>query len=327
MTEARKERSAAFWPLVWTGLITLLAIGCLCFLWSKYRPDYGAASADALQIEELKRQKADLEKLLAMPPCEAKARIGSAMAMPPAAPAAKSQPAAAGGVSAKNVTEPPASAHAAHSEKLKVIESACVFIVSAAGANGLNTGSGFFVAPGYALTNRHVVEGSNNKIFVTNKSLGRPARARIVAQGEDENADYALLKVDLPASARPAILTFAPDAQKTERIGAWGFPHLVNRADPSYARLLRGEDMSAAPELSYSEGVVSAVLDRKPRIIVHTAPISSGNSGGPLINETGKVVGINTMISLDEESYRQASLALAASDILNFLARNGIMLP
>jgi S1-C subfamily serine protease len=80
----------------------------------------------------------------------------------------------------------------------------------------------------------------------------------------------------------------------------------------------------AAPELSYADGVISAVLDRKPPLIVHTAPLSPGNSGGPLANEKGFVVGVNSMISLDEDSYRQTSIALPASDILSFLKENSI---
>ena len=86
--------------------------------------------------------------------------------------------------------------------------------------------------------------------------------------------------------------------------------------------LLAGKSQTA-PEVVYSDGVVNVVLDRTPRLIVHSATVSQGNSGGPLVNAAGHVVGINTFIKLDEESYRQSSLAIVASSAMDFLREAG----
>lgn len=322
MEQATPHRSPAFWPLALTGVILLLVCASLWVLWAKHAATAERLDKQAKTMAELEKRRDELNAMLMLEPCEAQKRLersGEPMSSQetPASQAAPTEPQTR--QKTANATANPALA-----AKVKAIENACVFVVSSDGKKSLSTGSGFFVAPGHVLTNRHVVDGNKRFIMVTSKSLGHPARARLLAASKGNNEDYALLKVDIPPGAKPCQLPFAKNVRKTEKVGAWGFPDLVGRADPAYARLLRGEDIEAVPELSYSEGVVSAVLGKQQKIIVHTAPISPGNSGGPLVNESGEVVGINTMITLDGASYRQASLALAAPDIVSFLGRNGI---
>lgn len=307
------KRSPAFWPLFLTGALLLAAAGCFLYMWHSQRGAYAEEYARLAQLEQRKR---DLNTLMALPPCEAQERL-----RPPQAPPASS------GAAARPVSEAapaPQAAAARGAGAAGSVERACVFIVSPSGRNRVSTGSGFFVAPGYVATNRHVVEGSNGNVLVTSKALGRPAKGHVSAVSKSKNADFAIIKVEMPQGAQVSVLPISQQAQKTEKVGAWGFPDLVGKNDPAYARLLRGEDLRAVPELSYTEGVISAILPRQPEIIVHTAPISPGNSGGPLVNGKGEAVGINTMIQLDESSFRQASLALSAADLLRFLAENGI---
>lgn len=315
------EKKASAWlPRSLFFIFLAAALFCLWTLWQQLSSLRAARAERQAHLELLMSQKNELEALLGLSPCEAAEKAGillktepDNLGKPEAAPEKESGAAA----------EKPAAAKdgAANPDK---IESACVFLVSLAGPDKLSTGSGFFVAPGYVATNRHVLGATPAKVLVTSRALGRPVPGTVVAVGNSKDEDFALVAVDIPEGARVAPLRFASGLKKTQKVGAWGYPNIIGKNDPAYNSLLTGENLSAAPELSYSEGVVSAILDRSPEIIVHTAPISPGNSGGPLLDNNGDLVGINTMITLDEDSYRQASLALSASDLSAFLQKHGV---
>ena len=205
-----------------------------------------------------------------------------------------------------------------------LIERATVFVIAIGSKEAdVSLGTGFFVAPGVILTNRHVVGDSNAKVIVLNKALGQPVPAQIVAVSAKANRDYALLRIGKTSSGYPSHLALSSDAKRTDKVGAWGFPSAVIRNDPMFTGMLRG-DAHSVPEIVYSEGVISTILKRTPPLIVHTAIISHGNSGGPLMNVNGQVIGINTAISLDDATYRQSGIAISASDIIMFMRECGI---
>jgi serine protease Do len=149
------------------------------------------------------------------------------------------------------------------------------------------SGSGFIIEPdGHILTNYHVVEGAE-RIIVT-LADGRNLRARLV--GSDPAVDLALLKVS------------TPDALPTAPLG-------------DSARLRAGEWVCAignplAYEHTVTVGVVSYLgrkLDTSLDDYIQTdAAINFGNSGGPLINTRGEVIGINAAIS-----WRASSIGFA----------------
>jgi tetratricopeptide (TPR) repeat protein len=140
----------------------------------------------------------------------------------------------------------------------------------------LISGSGFFVRPGEVMTNMHVIKGAHRVEIHTLEGKGRtyPVAGALAI---DEEADLALLKVDLPAErSRPLTMTSAlPD--EGEQIFVIGNP-------------LRLEG-------SVSNGIVSAIREVPDlgRIIQVTAPVSHGNSGSPLFNMRGEVIGIVTV--------------------------------
>ena len=144
-------------------------------------------------------------------------------------------------------------------------------------------GSGVVVTPdGFVVTNHHVVDGQRE--LRVRGPAGEPAPATVI--GVDPATDLAVLKADI-ASA-----------------GITAHAHLDGRATvrPGQLVIAIGNPLGFASTVS--AGVVSA-LGRSLRgqagrlidgVIQHTAPLNPGNSGGPLVDARGRVVGINTAI-------------------------------
>lgn len=139
-------------------------------------------------------------------------------------------------------------------------------------------GSGFVIdSEGYIVTNHHVVSDTE-KIVVTFTD-GRQLDATIV--GQDPKTDLALLKVD---SDEP--LPFVQFGDSSEaRVGEWvlaiGNPFGLGGTATAGIISARGRDIQSGPYDDYLQ------ID---------APINRGNSGGPVFNTRGEVIGINTAI-------------------------------
>ncbi len=138
-------------------------------------------------------------------------------------------------------------------------------------------GSGFFISPdGYIITNNHVVE---NALKVTITTLDdREYRAKVI--GTDPKTDLALLKVN----AKELPYVSLGDSNHVD-VGEW----VLAIGNPL------GQD------LTVTAGIISAKgrqlgLARYEDFLQTDAAINRGNSGGPLINMNGKVIGINSAI-------------------------------
>lgn len=307
-------------PWFWTILVLLLLLGLLTWqVWRQWHAavQEKAAAEETLRVlkeqqQQLLQQKELWLALLREDPCLVRERLGTQAPALPAVPAAPA-PEAAQPMPQKPATAAPAMTQA------RRIEQATVLIL-ARQSGGLALGTGFFISSSHVLTNAHVI-GNASDIFLINSRTEGLCRARLLRRAEDRGRDFALLELARPVPVQA--LRFAADPQRTERVSAWGFPGAVSGDDPKFLALLAGKSQTA-PEVVYSDGVVNVVLDRTPRIIVHSATVSQGNSGGPLVNAAGDVVGINTFIKLDEESYRQSSLAIVASSVMEFLREAGV---
>ena len=181
--------------------------------------------------------------------------------------------------------------------------------------DGMSVGTGvIFTQDGYILTNYHVVAGGRD-CGITLDS-GRSYEVKYVA-GDAEN-DLAILKVDL---------TGLPAA-------AFGDSDALTVGDKVYAI---GNPLGVELRGTLTDGIVSAInrdvwVDGREMTLIQTnAALNSGNSGGPLINVYGQVVGINTIkMSSAYSSVEGLGFALPSSSIqylVNDLLTYGKVLP
>lgn len=194
-------------------------------------------------------------------------------------------------------------------------------MVLAGTSNGAGAGTGFFVGPDLIVTNFHVVEGAApDNIFVTNKAMGGLKRAEILKSFgpmREVGADFALLRVDV--ADQPFYSIRQSDASmRLQSVITAGYPGDVLHTDSAFQALKQG-DVSAVPSLTVTDGTVNAEqkLSETTNAVVHSAPISKGNSGGPLIDMCGRVVGVNTFVV--QGPLRNLNFALATDDLLAFL--------
>jgi S1-C subfamily serine protease len=170
----------------------------------------------------------------------------------------------------------------------------------------IGNGSGFLVsADGYVLTNKHVANEKNCTFMVRMTGAdGKPIQKPATVVAIDEDADVALLKIK---SDKP--LAFLQLAQGDEPpVGAdctaLGFPI--------------GSVMNYSMQVT--AGTVSSVNPSEPYHVTLTCKITHGNSGGPLVDKYGNVIGIvSAGLTAYTETYGKA---LSAGQVRAFLDRN-----
>ncbi|CAH2603868.1 Trypsin-like peptidase domain-containing protein [Rhodovastum atsumiense] len=193
------------------------------------------------------------------------------------------------------------------------------------GDTGLATGSGFAVAPDRVVTNLHVVDNAlPGRLLVASRKLGRAVPAEVVARTRNHEIgqpDFAVLRLQT-GTLPPLALSTGVD--RLLPVVAVGFPGFVTGAGDDFRRFLDGDNASI-PAAHFTSGEVSAVQAFEgQQVIVHTANLNRGNSGGPLTDRCGRVVGVNTFIRTDQETAYRVDYALTATVLATFLGQNGV---
>ena len=157
----------------------------------------------------------------------------------------------------------------------------------------LMTGSGFFLRSGQVVTNLHVIRGAVKAEIKTLDGKGKvfPVNGTLAV---DEEGDLALLSIDMPLE-RSRGTELASD--------------LPDEGEPIF---VIGNPLKL--EGSVSDGIVSAVREvpNSYRIIQITAPISHGNSGSPVFNLKGQVLGV---VTIKVTNGQNINLAIAAARV------------
>ena len=175
-----------------------------------------------------------------------------------------------------------------------------------------SSGTGFFVtADGAVLTNSHVVEDCS-AIHVTSDQ-GATAVAKVVAR--DARNDLALLQTGLAARKTAA---FRTSIRLGETVEAFGYPLT--------------EVLSKSG--NFTLGNVSALvgLGEDSRYLQISAPVQPGNSGGPLLDQNGNLVGVvsaklnalKLMVATNGDIPQNVNFAIKSSIVASFLEANGV---
>ncbi len=155
---------------------------------------------------------------------------------------------------------------------------------------GEDSGTGIVLNDqGLIVTNDHVVQGAQSMTVTASGSSGTTRAATLV--GEEANSDLALIHVDPSGlGLKPLQLASSSGVQIGDSVYAIGNPYGLNET------LTRGIVSALEREISAPDGA------KITGSIQTDAALNPGNSGGPLLNEQGEVIGVNSQIASDAAS-------------------------
>ena len=166
-------------------------------------------------------------------------------------------------------------------------DSSGVVAIKAVMAEGEDSGTGIVLNDeGLILTNDHVVAGASSILAGPGKSSSVTRTATLV--GEEANEDLALIKIDPSGlGLKPLNLVSSSSLQVGDPVYAIGNPYGLDETLTRGIISALGREI-AAPNGSKIEGAIQT-----------DAALNPGNSGGPLLNEQGEVIGVNSQIASD----------------------------
>ena len=185
----------------------------------------------------------------------------------------------------------------------------------------ISHGTGFAVSPEMVVTNAHVVaeaQGDKNlSIGIVPSDGGAAIYGRLVAYSPRN--DLALVATTAPMHLPPLTIASNPDTS-SGAVTAVGYPVNVDRAQG-----LNMSDLFNATPPVQSHGFLSGHRpSREFDTLLHTAPIARGNSGGPLLDNCGRVLGVNSFGAESQGTDAEFYFAVSTRELLPFLRANNV---
>ncbi len=193
----------------------------------------------------------------------------------------------------------------------KILESSksVIRIITVLDNKSMGSGTAFCInSDGYFLTNAHVVDGAKE---IHAFSSGGRYDVELVKKYDD--FDLAILKIK-NTGLSPLTFAHRDNINVTDKVSSIGFPGAVDR---------ESDDLEELTSVTINSGIIGKFskinLSIKNRnatrspVVQHDAAVNHGNSGGPLVNECGQVVGINVQKELN---YNRSVEQIKAGDVV-----------
>ncbi|MFM2301625.1 MAG: hypothetical protein RLZZ84_1361 [Pseudomonadota bacterium] len=192
--------------------------------------------------------------------------------------------------------------------------------VNRSGAGLVGHGSGFAVAPDLVVTNAHVIapmaDDDTIRVLIIPAQGSRGMSAKVIAYSPRN--DLALLRIQ--GGKLPAVTLSPAGAADGAPVYALGYPGSVDLAQGFDA-----VDMITPTAPVKTQGTVSAGRSSKSfATVLHTASIGAGNSGGPLMDACGRVIGVNSFGTVSDGSDAEFFFAVAMPEVVRFLRENHV---
>lgn len=183
---------------------------------------------------------------------------------------------------------------------------------------GFGHGSGFAVAPNRIVTNAHVVElaqryPDNVVIGVVPSEGSKSYQGKLIAY----DAQHDLALIEFTGTRLPPLTMYKGNPAEGDSLIALGYPGNVDIATAQSAK-----DFITPQSPVRSQGGFSGVRTLQgTSMLLHTASIARGNSGGPLLDRCGRVLGVNAAITNGDAGDANFAFAIAGSELANFLTK------
>ncbi|MBY0519398.1 MAG: trypsin-like peptidase domain-containing protein [Sphingomonas sp.] len=208
----------------------------------------------------------------------------------------------------------------AHADDISAAGRGVVRVVTIASAEGqivgFGHGSGLAIAPNRIVTNAHVVElaaryPDNVVIGIVPSEGAKSYRGKLIAY--DAQRDLAL--IEFTGTQLPPLTLYPGPVTDGEAVIALGYPGNVDLATAQSA----ADYIRPLGPVRSQGGFAGRRQMSSVEVLLHTASIARGNSGGPLLDPCGRVIGVNSAITRTEEGDSSFGFAIADTELAAFL--------